>query len=280
MIAKHLQAQIATNLRDRAQDLAPNTKVEVTFDALSSPSPATTTPVLATVRPKSSEPPPGYHLADRRPAAHHVPLHAFLDASLPGLGWPFRSSGPLHHVGGRPCAHRIPGLVEEIWIASNFPLTTSPPHPLFIRAATVGPIGHLPVVGATIASAIPPILAALAVTLLPWNAVLALTAILAVTATILCLLAESAATRYFRDPDAREFVLDEVAGAAIAVLFVPADHIASGLVLAFATFRLFDVLKPGIQWIELQPWPGKVAWDDVAAGLYAGLATALITFLL
>jgi phosphatidylglycerophosphatase A len=250
----------------------------ITFDPLPLDSP--NAPILATVRSQDAPAPAGYKLADERPAATHVALHEFLDGTLPGLGAAFRPTGLFHHVGSRPCATKLPNLVEQIWIAADLPLPPSPPHPLFITAATVGPIGHLPVIGATTASAIAPLLAALAATVLPWSVVLLLTAALAIVATALCILAESAATRHFLDPDAREFVLDEVAGSAIAVCFVPSDHIVIGLVLAFVTFRLFDVLKPGIQWIELQPWRGKVAWDDVAAGFYAGLTTALITFVL
>ncbi len=169
--------------------------------------------------------------------------------------------------------------MEEIWIDSSL---TPPPAPsrFLLSAATVGPTGYLPVIGATTASAYPPILAALLALVFPWTTVLILIAALALLATAQCVAAESTAARHFLDPDAREFVLDEVAGAAIAVCFVPADHILLGTLLAFVTFRLFDVLKPGIQWIELRPWPGKVAWDDVIAGLYAGLTTALITALL
>ncbi len=270
------QAQIAERLRRRADSIAPESEVTITFGSLPI---VATSPLVATVRQPDQSPPDGYVLADRRPASHHAALHEVLDDTLPGLGLPFRPDGIFHHVGCRPCARRLPGLVEEIWIDAALPCPP-PPQPCFIRAATVGPVGHLPVVGATVASAIPPLLAALLSFWLSWPAVLVLMAILAVAATALCVLAEPAATRYFLDPDAREFVLDEVAGAAIAVCFVPAAHIGLGLLFAFVTFRFFDVLKPGIQWIEVRPWRGKVAWDDVAAGFYAGISTAFIAFLL
>ncbi len=277
MITPTLQTQFADRLRRRAADLFPELEPTVTFDPFP---PSSSAPILATVRSPDATQPPGYHLADERPATTQVTLHHFLDATLSGLGAPFRPTGIFHHVGSRPCARPIPNLVEQIWVADHLPRSPSTRHHLLVTAATVGPIGRLPAIGATVASTIPPIFAALAATVCPWPAVICLTAILAVAATVLCIVAKPAATRYFLDPDAREFVLDEVAGAAIAVCFVPSDHIVIGLLLAFATFRLFDVLKPGIQWIELRPWPGKVAWDDVAAGLYAGIATGIITFFL
>lgn len=274
MTPPDLHDQLADRLRLRAADLFPGHAVTVAIDDL----PPANTPILATARPADSPPPADYTLADRRPATHQVPLHAYLDRLLPGLGWIFRPTGILHHVGSRPCATPAPGLVEEIWIDAT--LTPPPPQSrILLAAATVGPTGHLPVIGATTASAYPPLLAALLALALPWPTVLILIAALAIFTTILCVVAEQTATRHFLDPDAREFVLDEVAGAAIAVCFVPADHISLGCLLAFATFRLFDVLKPGIQWIERRPWRGKVAWDDVIAGLYAGIATALLTHL-
>ncbi|MGC1479308.1 MAG: phosphatidylglycerophosphatase A [Chthoniobacterales bacterium] len=281
MIPTELRDQLTTRLRQRAENLFPGQPVAVTFDddAEREPSPART--ILATVRDASRPEPTGLTLADRRPATRSAPLHGFLDAVTPGLGSLFRPTGLFHHVGGRPCATPLPGFVEEIWVHSDIPITSpSTPRTRFLlNAATVGPVGHFPVVGATAASAIPPLAAGILALALPWPAVLALIALLAVATTILCVLAEPVATRHFLDPDAREFVLDEVAGAALAVCFVPADHIALGLLLAFGAFRLFDVLKPGIQWIERRPWRGKVAWDDLIAGLYAGLLVALVFFL-
>ncbi len=275
MIPPDLHDQLTDRLRRRAADLFPGRPVAIAIDEL----PPANSPILATARPINAEPPPGYTLADRRPATRQIPLHTLLDQTLPNFGWAFRPTGVFHHVGSRPCATPTPEIVEEIWIDSTL---TSPPPPsrLLLSAATVGPTGYLPAIGATTASAYPPLIAAPLALAFPWPTVLLLIGSLAILATILCVAAESTATRHFLDPDAREFVLDEVAGAAIAVCFVPADQIALGLVLAFATFRLFDVLKPGIQWIERRPWPGKVAWDDVIAGLYAGLTTAALTALL
>jgi phosphatidylglycerophosphatase A len=89
------------------------------------------------------------------------------------------------------------------------------------------------------------------------------------------------------DPDADppEFVIDEVAGQWLALLFPAAAFWSRGLedwalaawpgwVAAFLFFRLFDIWKPG--------WVGRadrmhgtrgVMLDDLVAGVFAGLAT-------
>ncbi|HEX4131905.1 MAG TPA: phosphatidylglycerophosphatase A [Pirellulales bacterium] len=77
------------------------------------------------------------------------------------------------------------------------------------------------------------------------------------------------------DPSA--FVLDEVAGQALALAFVPAEGIVELLVLcvaAFVFFRLFDVLKPWpIKHLERLPGGWGICADDMLAGVYAGAAS-------
>jgi phosphatidylglycerophosphatase A len=95
---------------------------------------------------------------------------------------------------------------------------------------------------------------------------------------VLFLLAVPAATRagrYWKVADASPIVIDEVVGYLVAMAFFPWSW---GTALAgFLLFRAFDVMKP---------WPCSaldrmktglgVVLDDVAAGVYAGLALAFV----
>lgn len=78
--------------------------------------------------------------------------------------------------------------------------------------------------------------------------------------------------------DARQIVLDEVAGLLVTTLFFPLTPAA--LVVAFFLFRLFDILKP---------WPASyfdrkvkngvgVVFDDLFAGVYARASLALLAW--
>lgn len=68
--------------------------------------------------------------------------------------------------------------------------------------------------------------------------------------------------------DSSKVVIDEVAGMAIALLYVP-HHI--GLVLiSLVAFRLFDIIKPlGVRKAEDLPKGWGVMADDILAGIYA-----------
>lgn len=86
------------------------------------------------------------------------------------------------------------------------------------------------------------------------------------------------------DQDPPQFVIDEVAGQWIALLFPSCGFWLMGLsnwhfpypgwIAAFVFFRLFDIWKP---WIigradRRGDWIGLMA-DDLIAGIFAGLAT-------
>ena len=80
-----------------------------------------------------------------------------------------------------------------------------------------------------------------------------------------------------KDPD--RFVLDEAAGMALAVLWLPKNLIlyAAGFVL----FRILDIWKPGpLGWIQKTKSPSSIMWDDLLAGavvnLFLQLAARLI----
>jgi phosphatidylglycerophosphatase A len=73
--------------------------------------------------------------------------------------------------------------------------------------------------------------------------------------------------------DPGSFVLDEVAGYLVALLWLPAGH-DRGLILllAFLAFRLFDIAKPPpVRRLERLPGGWGVMVDDLAAGAYANL---------
>jgi phosphatidylglycerophosphatase A len=91
----------------------------------------------------------------------------------------------------------------------------------------------------------------------------------------LSVLAADRAARYWQVADASPIVIDEVAGYALAMAFVPFSWPAAAA--GFLLFRLFDVWKP---------WPVSVldrvknglgvTGDDLAAGVYAGLSLLAI----
>lgn len=66
-------------------------------------------------------------------------------------------------------------------------------------------------------------------------------------------------------------VWDEVAGYLITMLFVPFSWQA--MLLGFALFRIFDILKPQpIKWIDAKVTGGLgIMLDDILAGVFAGL---------
>ena len=131
-----------------------------------------------------------------------------------------------------------------------------------------GGLGHIPIVGATAASAAVAILGLLTGPLFApddWKFFMLL---LAVVSTVVCVVGEKWAYRHYLAEDPREVVLDEVAGMALALAIT-----GPGLwtiIAAFFAFRFFDIFKPGIHWIEKRGWRGTVVWDDLLAGLYAG----------
>ena len=77
--------------------------------------------------------------------------------------------------------------------------------------------------------------------------------------------------------DSSKVVIDEVAGMAITLLYVP-HHIIfllTGLIL----FRFFDIVKPlGIRQMEKLPTGWGVMADDVLAGLYSVIVLQLIAY--
>lgn len=74
----------------------------------------------------------------------------------------------------------------------------------------------------------------------------------------------------FWGKDSKRIVIDEMAGAWIALLAVPSPHGWGYVVAAFLLFRFFDIAKPlGIRKAECLPGGFGVMADDILAGLYS-----------
>lgn len=144
-----------------------------------------------------------------------------------------------------------------------------PPGPWVLLAAW-GPCGYVPIAPGTAGTlgAIP-----LFWLLRDLPAPLYLLTVLAFIA--LAVAAAAVAGRYWKVVDASPIVVDEVAGYLVTMALLPWSW--GGAVAGFVLFRIFDVLKP---------WPASafdrvkngfgVVMDDVAAGVWAWVALALL----
>jgi phosphatidylglycerophosphatase A len=148
----------------------------------------------------------------------------------------------------------------------NTPLTR---HHLADRAllvATVGGVGLLPKAPGTWGSLVGLVLAGAVGALWDWAPL-----VFAGGAFGAGLWAAAALERFGHDRP--EIVIDEVAGQAlpVAALYLMNGPSVAGFVVAFAAFRLFDVLKPfPISWLDAHDkGPFGVMADDVAAGAAA-----------
>ena len=147
-----------------------------------------------------------------------------------------------------------------------------------LALATVGGVGCVPVAPGTAGSLI-------ALPLLPVLAALRASSPAAYLAAVAGVVgsacwAAGRAEDILGGHDHSRIVIDEVAGLVVAGAFLPATWLAAGL--AFAFFRLFDVLKPfpaGAIDAHLKGGLGVVG-DDLVAGAYAGLVTYALLRLL
>ncbi len=89
------------------------------------------------------------------------------------------------------------------------------------------------------------------------------------------------------DHDPGEIVIDEVAGMWITLFPLSATFWYldldipilpwPGVVAGFFLFRLFDILKPWpVSWADRKSTPFGVMFDDVLAGVYAGICTTIL----
>ena len=78
------------------------------------------------------------------------------------------------------------------------------------------------------------------------------------------------AARVMGGGDPPAIVIDEIAGMAVATLLLPPN--VQERVIAFAVFRLFDVIKPfPARRVERLPGGSGIVGDDLIAGLYTNL---------
>lgn len=81
--------------------------------------------------------------------------------------------------------------------------------------------------------------------------------------------------------DPSHVVCDEVAGQWLALVSFGYAGRWEFIVAAFVLFRLFDVWKPPpVSFFDRRSGPWNVMMDDVAAGIYANLASHLCLFLI
>ena len=184
-------------------------------------------------------------------------------------------------VGNRYAAMPLPGNFEQLLrrsgLAGARADSDSAADRLRAAAMTFFGVGDLPLVGATLASAIVALLAALLV----WTGAGALCfnacfGALCLLGIIGCVALEPWSQRHYLATDPREVVLDEVAGMSATLLVAQTTGSLTGVALCFVAFRFFDIFKFGVHWIEAMPWRGALLWDDILAGIYAGLAVLLV----
>jgi phosphatidylglycerophosphatase A len=93
------------------------------------------------------------------------------------------------------------------------------------------------------------------------------------------------AAAYFRQIDPGSVILDEYAGFAVTVLFMPVPtvcgtdpwHLFAFVSGLYILFRLTDTLKiPPSNYLERLPWGWGILCDDLCAGLQANLAAQLV----
>lgn len=83
------------------------------------------------------------------------------------------------------------------------------------------------------------------------------------------------AVRVLNSKDPKAFVLDELAGMTLTLVWVPLTPVS--ITLALLLFRFFDILKPlGIRRLDAMKHPSGIMWDDLLAGLYANLVLHVI----
>lgn len=132
--------------------------------------------------------------------------------------------------------------------------------------ASVGYLGHVPLMSGTITSAV------FTFVIYYWITNPTLYFFLGAFVIIIGLLISSRAAFIYNHGDPREVVIDELAGLFVALFFIP--HQARAFLIAFLLFRFFDILKPWpIRALEKIRGSLGIMLDDLLAGLLANLIT-------
>lgn len=139
---------------------------------------------------------------------------------------------------------------------------------VLIRAvASFGFVGYSPLAPGTAGSLVAAILA--------WFMPPAPLAVAAIAATLVGLAVSAPSRLAFGSKDPSAFVLDEVAGMWIALVFLP--KLWPVYAAAFVLFRVLDIWKPGpIGWADRQPSPFGIVWDDAIAGVFVNLILQIV----
>lgn len=91
------------------------------------------------------------------------------------------------------------------------------------------------------------------------------------------IVAADRAAKVFGEKDPQKTVIDEVIGQLIVFLFIPFTTSWWLIGAGFLLFRIFDIVKPyPIKGLQDLPGGLGVCADDIAAGLYAGVALNVI----
>lgn len=214
------------------------------------------------------------HPATERPAQTYIPLRDWVGGWFAPGSFAAKTLAPLlvsPAVGDRPTRVALAGSREWIFTRELIALPTKE-RGAFVKMALVSGFGcgFFPLMPATLACAVM-IPVALAVYLLAgWTAFFATAAATFVFSTVASIALEKWAGRQLLAEDPREFVLDEFAGMAVTWMFLPPGAPWWAIGIGFFLFRIFDIFKWGVDWVEKLPISGKIVWDDVLAGLYAG----------
>jgi phosphatidylglycerophosphatase A len=184
-------------------------------------------------------------------------------------------SGISAIVGSRICGMAVPGMREYYFQKQGLGSAVRDwrGRILDLFGETIMAVwgaGKIPVIGATAASALVCVFSGILQSFVaagPWYSAMVSMCLLS---TVLCCLLEGWARKHYFADDPREVVLDEVAGMSLALLITGPGM--GTLVAVFFAFRFFDIFKFGIHWIEKQKILGTIVWDDLLAGIYAGLA--------
>ncbi|MEE8348422.1 MAG: phosphatidylglycerophosphatase A [Acidobacteriota bacterium] len=151
--------------------------------------------------------------------------------------------------------------------------------PRLIQAVVTGlGIGYLPLAPGTWASGTTVLLIALIHWAVPTQVGLILGGLLLFITPVAVIFS----TRFSKaesHTDPSEVVIDEIIGQMICFLWNPVSMVS--LMAGFLMFRFFDIVKPfPVRTCERLPGGMGIVFDDVAAGLYAGVLLAILLWLL